>query len=316
MNYLITGGSGLIGSRIVRDLIKENEHVVVFDLLPDEEILDQLLTEEEKKQIKIVQGDVTDLCHLMSAVQENDVEVIIHLAALLSEEASANPRMAIKVNCEGTANIFETAKLFGLKKTVWASSMSVFGTPDKYTEEYILNDAAHYPWGIYGASKSFNETLANHYFNKYDMDILAIRYSLVYGAGQKRGGSGALMRELVVNPALGKPGKVPYGDDEIGWLYVDDAARATVMASRTGKTKTRAFTISGDVHSMKKVAEYIIGLIPGADITLLPGYSGLSWKFDMTPLKNEVGYEPVWPMEKGIKEMVNIYRKQNGLPLV
>ena len=171
MAYLITGGTGLIGSRIARDIIKEGKQAVVYELFPEESVLDQLLSEEERTRVKIVQGNVTDLPHLIRTVQENNVDIIVHMAALLGEPTSANPPLAIKINCEGTINIFETARIFGLKRVVWASSMSVFGTPDKYAEEYIPNDAAHYPWGIYGATKSLNETVAVHYYEKYGVDI-------------------------------------------------------------------------------------------------------------------------------------------------
>ena len=316
MAHLITGGTGLIGSRIARDLIKEGEQVVVYELSPEESVLEQLLSEEERTRVKVVQGDVTDLPHLIRTVQENNVEIIFHMAALLSEAASANPPLAIKINCEGTANIFETARLLKLKRVVWASSMSVFGPPDKYPEEYIPNDAPHYPWGVYGATKSLNEILAVHYFEQYGVDISAIRYSLVYGAGEGRGGSGAVRQELILNPALGKPGRVPFGDEDIGWLYADDAARATVMVSKVARTKTRSFTISGDIHSMKEAADYVRKLLPDADITLLPGCTGLSWKFDTSPLEEEIGYRSEWPMERGIKEIINVTRQQHGLPPV
>lgn len=316
MAYLVTGGTGFIGSYIVRDLIKEGEQVVIYDLFPEESSHEGLLSGIEKARVKIVQGDITDLPHLFRIIKENRVDIIIHLASLLGEASNANPPLAIRINCEGTVNIFEAARLLGLKKVVWASSNSVFGTSDQYPEEYIPNDAPHYPRGIYGACKCFNENMAVHYFEQYGVDIAAIRYSLVYGAGQIRGGSGAITRELILNPAIGKPGRVPCGDSYIGWLYVEDAARAAVLASKVVKTKTRAFSIMGDIHSMKEAANYLKKLLPGADIALLAGDIGLSWKFDTVPLGKELSYRTQWSMEQGIKETINLTRHQHGLPLV
>jgi len=57
-------------------------------------------------------------------------------------------------------------------------------------------------------------------------------------------------------------------------------------------------------------------LLPDADITLLPGYTGLSWKFDTTPLEKEIGYHPQWPIEQGIKEIINVTRRKHGLSAV
>lgn len=314
MTYMITGGTGLIGSRIVRDLVKDNEQVIVYDMYPAENVLEQLLTEEECARVKVIRGDVTDFPCLVRTVKENDVKIIIHLASLLGEATIANPPLAIKVNCEGTVNVFEIARLFGLDRVVWASTLAVFGAPDKYTEEYVPNDAPHYPGVLYAATKSFNENVAVHYCEQYHTDIIALRYSGVYGFGQPRGIFGGIVRELITNPVLGKPGTVPFGDDEIGWLYVDDAARATIMACKVPRTKTRAFTIDGDLHSLKEAVDYVKKLIPGADIRLIPGRWGIAQKFETSPLKQEIGYKPEWPMERGIKEIINTTRKQYGLP--
>ena len=316
MAYLVTGGTGLIGSRIVCDIIREGKSAVVYDFSPGGSFLEQLLSEKERRQVKIVQGDVTDLPHLIRTVKENNVDKVIHMASLLVDDSRANPPLAIRINCEGTVNVFETARLLGLKKVVWASSITVFGPPEKYPEEYIPNDAPHYPWGVYGACKSFNENIAAHYIEQHGVDISAIRYGPVYGAGQQRGMIASIIRELVEKPVMGKPGRVPYGNDSLSWLYVDDAARATFLASKIAKTKTRAFTISGDIHSIKEVADYVRQLLPDADITLLPGSTGFGFKFDISPLEEETGYRPQWSMERGIKEMINMMRRQQGLPLI
>lgn len=313
MAYLITGGTGFIGSRIVRDLIGEGEPTVVYDLYPDVSGLNRLLDDKGKGLVKVIQGDINDLAHLIHTVQKNNVKKVIHLAGLLSDSSRENPALALKVNCEGTINIFETARLSGLEKVVWASSMGVFGPADKYTEEYVPNDAPHYPNGVYGACKSFNERIAVHYCESYGLDIIGLRYTLVYGAGQRSGASAALIRELVEKPAMGMPGRVPDGDDSVNWLYVDDAAIATLLAAKTPETRTKAFTVNGDYRALKEVAEYIKTLLPGADITLIPGLSKLSFKYDATPIKEEIGYRPQWSMERGIKETINMVRKQNGL---
>jgi UDP-glucose 4-epimerase len=316
MAYLVTGGTGLIGSRIVRDLLKDGEEVVVYDLFPEGAFLEQLLTDKERGRVKIVRGDMIDLAHLIHTVKENSVENIIHMAGLLGESTNANPPLALKVNTEGTINIFETARILGLRKVIWASSIAVFGPPGKYTEEYVPNDALYCPLGIYGACKALNETIAVHYFEQYGLDISAIRYSVVYGPGRFGGSSFIVTRELIEKPAVGKPGKVPYGDATFNWLYVDDAARATVLAAKAVRTKARAFNISGDICSVKEVADYIRKLLPEADITLLPGDSPLHWKYETTPIKEELRFRPRWSIKEAIREMINVTRRQHGLSRV
>jgi UDP-glucose 4-epimerase len=312
-SYLVTGGAGFIGSHVVRDLIEGGEQVVIYDLFPQGDFLGSLLSEEQRTRVKIVQGDVCDLPHLMHTAKDNNVEVTIHLAGLLSEMSKANPHLAIKVNCEGTANVFEMVRLLELKKVVWASSMAVFGSPENYPMEYIPNDAPHYPWGLYGACKSFNEHLSACYFDQFGVDATGLRYCLVYGAGEIRGLNGMFCQELFRKPAMGKPGRVLYADDSPNWLYVRDAARATVLASKTLKPKTKVFTVTGDNHPVKEVAEYVRKILPSAEITFLAGRTGLSWKFDTASIKEEIGYCSLWSMVQGAKEVINLTRSEHGL---
>ena len=133
MTYLVTGGTGLIGSRIVRDLAREGEQVVVYDWRPARSSLERLLSEEEiEGMVKIVRGDVADSRQLFRTIQENNVKRIIHLASILMPESNADPLLALRVNCEGTVCVFEAARVLGLQKVVWASSNAIFGPPEMY----------------------------------------------------------------------------------------------------------------------------------------------------------------------------------------
>lgn len=116
MSYSITGGSGLIGSRVVRDLAREGERVVVYSAYPQEDPLTSLMTKGELSLVKIDRGDVTDLPHLLHAVKDNGVESVIHPVGTTTYPSSMNPPLAIRVNCEGMANVFEAARLLGLNR--------------------------------------------------------------------------------------------------------------------------------------------------------------------------------------------------------
>jgi UDP-glucose 4-epimerase len=323
MSYLVTGGTGLIGSRIVRDLVREGQRVVVYDWIANRDALHALMSNEEiGGAVQIVQGDVTDLPHLLRAIKDNNVSRIIHTASLLTLESNANPLLALKVNCEGTIGVFEAARILGVKKVVLASSNSVFGPAEMYPTEYIPNDAPHYPQNIYGATKSFNEVAADYYAREYGVDVTGVRYMHVYGGGQRRGFFVTILQELVFKPAIGQPGRVPYGDSLIGWSYVDDPARATVMVSKVPKTKTRCYSIRGDVRTVREVADYVRTLLPNADITALPGSITGNVakvepvKLDANLIEAEVGYKPQWSMERGIREILNTTRQEHGLPPV
>jgi len=308
MSYLVTGGTGLIGAYITRFLAEEGEEVVVYDVDPRHDILECLLSKEERGLVKVVKGDVTDLAHLIRTAKGYNSTKIIHMAALLSTASSANPVLAVRINCCGTVNVLEMARILGLKKVVYASSNTVFGAAEKYAEDYIANDAPHYPSTLYGACKSFNERLAEHYFNE-GVDNVGLRFPVVYGMGHREGASATITEELMIKPALGKPGRVPCGEDTLNWLYVEDAARAVVMASKKATTKTKVFNVDGEVCPVRVAADYVRKIVPGADITLLPGYTGFTGKFDTSMIREEIGYRPQWPLEKGIEQVINEVRK-------
>jgi len=323
MTYLVTGGTGFIGSRIVRDLVREGEAVVAYDWSPETSGLERLLSAGEiKSRVKVIQGDVTDFSLLTRTLKENSVTRVIHMAALMLLEINANPLLGVRVNCEGTVAVFEAARLLGLEKVSWASSGSVFGPAERYPQEYLPNDAPHYPQNIYGYTKSLDEFVAAYYVRRYGLDITALRFVMVYGAGQTRGRTAAIIRELVGNPALGKPGRVPAAADNVlGWTYVDDAARAMVMADRVSHPGAEAFSVRGAIHTVQEIADCVEELIPEADITLLPlersaSHTIMTCKYDTSLIEAQIGYHPQWSMPQGIKETVNMVRRDNGLPPV
>jgi UDP-glucose 4-epimerase len=314
MSYLVTGGTGFIGAYITKLLIHDGKDVVAFDVEPRPEVLESLIGKERKGSLKMIIGDITDLPHLIRTVQEFGVTKIFHMAALLSRASSANPSLAVRINCEGTANIFETARILGLQKVVYASSNTVFGPIEKYRGEVIGNDAPHYPVTIYGACKSFNEKYAEYYFGEYGVDSAGLRFPVVYGLGHKPGSASSILsQELIVNPAMGKPGRVPYyGEEILNWIYVEDAARGAVMVGESERTKTKAFNIGGEVCTVAGAAEYVKKKIPGADLTFLPNRIEFTGKFDTSNIKDEVGYTPRWSLEKGIELMIDKVRSLNG----
>src|SRR5207244_7563835 len=93
------------------------------------------------------------------------------------------PLRTLRVNCEGTLNVFEAALAVGAGKVVWASSSAVFGSAAR-REDRIDNDSFHAPQGLYGATKSFNEQLGAHYQRVYGLDNVGLRFPFVYGFGR------------------------------------------------------------------------------------------------------------------------------------
>jgi UDP-glucose 4-epimerase len=320
MAYLITGGTGLVGARIVRNLLKDGNRVIAYDYRPDQAMLDMVIGGQVSSNFQEVAGDVLDFDFLVRTIEENGVDTIVHFAAILGDAIKDNPRKASNINVDGTINVFEAARVLHLKKVVWASSNAVFpvNLPYELPRKYKLDEVLFSPWGLYGASKLYGEHASDYYFEQFGVDITAVRYGpMLFGAGQQRGRSGDIIRELVLKPAAGQPGRVPFGDAILHWLYAEDAARAAVLATKVRRAKTAAYNIGGYEHPVKELFEYVKGLLPGAEMELLPGYfNGPRYDYDTSPAERDLGFHPQHTVKEGIKESINIVRQQNGLPLI
>ena len=305
MSYLITGATGFIGAHIIRELLRSGEKgVVAYDLNPVGNSLDGVLNEEEKSKIKLIKGDILDLAQLLRTIKENNVMHVIHLAAFLPPACIANPKLAVRVNCEGTANVFEAARILNLTKVTWASTASIFGAQSFYPEGDIPNDATHTPLMLYASCKSLNEQLAATYFEHYGVDSSGLRPTVGFGLGKREGLGTRIVHELMVKPVLGEPSEIPFGDSNINWLYVDDAAHAFIEASKVTRAPTRVYNLSGDVRTVAEAAEYAKEISPGAKITLLKeGELPLATNFDASVIEKEVGFKCKWTLKDAMLDI-------------
>jgi UDP-glucose 4-epimerase len=311
LTILITGGTGFIGAYVARRLVRDGQRVVTLDNLPSN-VIHGVLAPEELDRISFVTGDVSSLRDVGHVIRDNGVRRVVHLPSLLHPASNQNPPLAIQVNVRGQATILEAARLFELEKVVWASSAVVFGSRDSHAERMLPNDAPHHPVHVYGATKSFDEFLTNHYVGEWGVDALGLRFTIVYGPGRVRGAS-AFVNELV-RAGLGEPAVVPFGDDVVDWQYVEDIADLVVKCLGVPKTRTTVFNTRFDVRSIREAGDYICKLVPGARISYEPGEFGIAWELDDSVLQAEIGFEPRFSMERGLRASINHARREAGLP--
>jgi nucleoside-diphosphate-sugar epimerase len=311
-SVLVTGGTGFIGSYVVRRLLRRGDTVFAFDKEPDRNAMDLVLSPEEVGRVTPIRGDIRDAAHLFRTIKENNITEIVHLASLLIPACNDNPGLAVQIMGDAFVNVLEAARTFGIRRLVWASSVAVFGSPEDHTEEYVSNDAHHRPRTIYASLKSLEETLANYYFTAYGVDSIGFRFTAAYGVGRMRGVS-AFATALMEKPALGQPSTALYGDDVVDWEYVEDAASMVIAALDAKSVETRVFNTQCDIRPVREVAAFVKRIIPNAQIEIQGGTTGIVWKCDDSLLRKELGFTPEWTMEKGCLATMNEFRRRAGL---
>ena len=172
MKILVTGGAGYIGSIVASELIKLNHEVVILDNLSTGHIA------AIPKSAHFIQGDVLDPNAVAAAL--SGVDAVIHFAAKsLVGESVAKPDLYWNNNLEGTRNLLDQMRFFGIKKIVFSSTAAVYGDP---VESPITESSPTEPKSPYGESKLAVDQLLSQYCEQQGFAAISLRYFNVAGA--------------------------------------------------------------------------------------------------------------------------------------
>lgn len=185
---LITGGAGFIGSNLTDALIAQNIRVICLDnfdgFYPRNIKESNIKSAQTSPLFTLIEGDIRDKETLGSIFKKYPIDVVIHLAAKAGVRPSIlRPVEYFDVNVNGTLNILETMKEYGVRKMVFASSSSVYGNNEKIP--YSETDNVDHPISPYAASKKSCELLTHTYHHLYDFNIIIFRFFTVFGPRQR-----------------------------------------------------------------------------------------------------------------------------------
>jgi len=307
---LLTGAAGFIGWKTGEFLLKEGHKVIGVDNLNN--YYDVRLKEYRKKDLEKYENfkfypiDIENLQALEILFNDYKFDVVINLAARAGVRYSMkNPYVYMTTNANGTLNLLDLMKKYGVKKFVLASTSSLYaGQPMPFKEDLPVNT----PISPYAASKKAAEVMAYTYHYLYGIDVSVVRYFTVYGPAGRPDMS---IFRFIKWIDEGKP-IILYGDGSQSrdFTYVDDIARGTILATK--ELGYEIINLGGGKNpiSLKRVIETIEAYLgKKAVIDYRPFHKAdlkETWA-DITKAKNLLGWEPKVSFEEGIKKTVDWY---------
>ncbi len=295
MKAFVTGGSGFIGLPLVRHLLEQGHEVKILDLRKPE---------IDNKSIEFINKSVMDEL-------EEDIkgcDIVYHFAALLGVDNSDNkPLETMKINLEGSVNVFRSAVEAGVKRIIYSSSSEVYGEP---RELPIRENSVKGPISTYGVSKLAAEIYAKAYNHEFNADIKIVRFFNVYGPRQ----SPNFVVPIFLNNALNnKPLRVfGEGIQNRCFTYVEDIAEGALKVAEKGKTG-EAYNIGNDQPTTILELAQIIKEVTGSKSEIIKSGFGKETRLkereieyrvpDISKIK-ALGWKPTTLVREGIKKIL------------
>lgn len=305
---LVTGGCGFIGSNFVRYMLRNyNYKVINVDKLTYAGNLENLSDISDHPNYEFVRGDIADK-DMIEGLASKGFDAIINFAAESHVDRSIeDPRVFIETNVLGTQVLLEAARKYGILRFVQISTDEVYGSlgpRGSFKETSPLG-----PNSPYSASKTAADLLVRAYYKTYGLATIITRCSNNYGPYQF---PEKLIPLMISNALEDKPLPI-YGDgmNVRDWIYVEDHSRAIDLIVHRGR--------EGEVYNIGANNELpnieIVKIIlkrlnkPESLIKFVVDRPGHDQRYaiDSAKLRNEMGWDTVYPFEEGIDLTIRWY---------
>jgi nucleoside-diphosphate-sugar epimerase len=320
MAILVTGGTGLVGSQLVEDLIQRGDPPSALRVLVRPHSDTTFLRD---RGVQLCHGDLLDLDSLKAA--SRGVHTVFHCAAAVAEKRKDR---FWQTNFHGTQQLLEAARVAGVEKFIHVSTIGIYGLLQKTpaTEDHPTN-----PLRPYACAKLAAEEKLWEYYRTYGFKAVALRPTAIIGERDR-----TITRRLV---NLARRKVVPVingGKARVSFVHVSDVTRAMILASENEKATGNAYNVEGFSAPIRDVAQLVIEAVGSrarivdipyaiayAGALLLDGFYAVARSshhpirarkglcqltrdltFDTTKIKTDLNFEPRYGMEETFRQAI------------
>ena len=305
--YLVTGGAGFIGSKIVRRLVATGKKV---------RVLDDFSTGKKENLagfsgFELIEGSLTELETVRKAL--GGIEYVLHQGAIPSVPKSiADPIKSNEANITGTLNLLVVAKEAGVKRLVYAASSSAYGDTEVLPKvETMPAD----PLSPYAVAKYGGELYCKVFAEIYGLQTVNLRYFNIFGPRQDPTSDYAAVIPKFIKAMLKGERPVVFGDGEQtrDFTFIDNAVEANLLACVSNKVgRGEVVNVAcGARYSLNELVR-LLNEILGTDIEPVyekprPGDVKHSLA-DISKAKELLGYQVQVGFEEGLRRTVDWYK--------
>ena len=283
-SVLVTGGEGFIGQQVRRALAASGTRVVSIDC--------KFAGFDRGEQC--YECDIRDGARVNEIFASHKITGVIHLASLLRTASEQNPLAATQVNIIGSLNILEAARAFKVRRVVYASSASVYGTrgaADRAREEDVTA-----PRDVYGGTKKYVEMLGEAYGRTYGIEFIVLRVPIVVGPGAMETAS-PWRSQIFETADKSNPRtiSIPFQESEtISLVHVADLAQQFATLIFAKRPSFSVYNAPCEIWTLRELKKEVESLDENLHVNCgNSAVSGFPRVMDAERFKREFDYSPI-----------------------
>ena len=331
MATLLTGGTGAVGSGILRALAEREHEVVCFDVAPADALIKKYV-EPWSDRVTFVQGDIVNKADLERVAADHKITKIVHAAATTPRSlrtyqpsggtSNANPlekeqsRAVVDINAVGTVNLLDLACSLPLDRFIYISSGAVYGASadpaEPVREDHVIN-----PSSLYVITKYAGELLTRRYGEIHGFSTATVRVTFAYGPIERVTGHRAVVSVLYEwTGNLVREEPIVVGDRSLGrdYTYMKDIGAGVCTVLDASSLPHDLYNMSpGRWTTLEEIIQALQAIRPSLKViddpekahdirAYAPG--SVHGALDVSRLKDDFGFSASFDIAAGLRDYV------------